>query len=108
MAYLTIQINTNPNGASPEVGPSLGDLAQLLGGSAANGASNPLTVLNNLTNFLDAIKQGTVPCTVSVASSSNANLTITGTSYLNGTLGVFSGVSGTGAVNISATPLNMK
>jgi hypothetical protein len=105
MAYLTIQIQTNPNAASPAVGPSIGDLSQLLGGTAANGASKPDVVLNNLTNFLDAIKQGTVSCTVSVASSSNADLTITPTSFLNGQAGVFTNVLGTGAVNISTLPL---
>lgn len=68
MAYMTIQINTNPNGASPEVGPSVGDLSYAIGG----GASKPLEVLNNLTNILDAIKAGTIAADVTVSSSTVA------------------------------------
>lgn len=97
MAYLTIQIDLNPNGASPEVGPSLGDLASLLGG----GATKPDEVLQNISNLIDGIKSGTVAAEVSVGSSSNANISISAAS-------VFSSLSGTGAVNISNPPLNCK
>lgn len=101
MAYMTIQINFNPSGASPEVGPSIGDLSFALGGTATNGVSKPQEVLTNIKNILDGIDIGTLAATVSVASSSNANLTLSAG-------GVFSNVSGTGAVNISSTPLNFK
>jgi len=104
MAYLTIQIDLNPNGASPEVGPSLGDLQALLGGlngATPLGVSKPDEVLQNISNLLDGIKSGTVAAEVSVASSSNANISISAAS-------VFSSVSGTGAVNISNPPLNCK
>jgi len=99
MAYLTIQINTDP--ASAGNGPSIGDLSYALGGTAANGVTKPEEVVANIKNLLDGIGIGTVAATISVASSSNANVTISSG-------GVFSGVSGTGAVNISSTPLNFK
>ena len=72
MAYLTIQINTNPNGASPEVGPSVGDLSQILQGTAANGASKPFEVVTAIQNLLDGIKSGTVAASLSVSSSTVA------------------------------------
>lgn len=96
MAYMTIQINTDPNGAG--VGPSVGDLSYaLLGGDATKN----FEVVNNIKNLLDAIEAGTIAANISVASSSNANISISSGS-------VFSSVSGTGAVNISSTPLNFK
>lgn len=52
MAYLTIQINTDPSAAG--VGPSVGDLNQLL----AAGASNPHQVIQNILNLLDGITSG--------------------------------------------------
>jgi hypothetical protein len=106
MAYLTIQIDLDPNAATPAAGPSLGDLQVLLGGlnpstSAPMGVSKPIEVLQNISNLIDGIKAGTVAAEISVASSSNADIVISAAS-------VFSSVSGTGAVNISSTPLNFK
>ena len=101
MAYLTIQIDLNPNSASPEVGPSLGDLKVLLGDTAAIGKTKPNEVLQNVLNLIDGIRSGTIAAEVSVASSSNANISISASS-------VFSSVSGTGAVNISNPPLDKK
>lgn len=69
MAYMTIQINTNPNGASPEVGPSVGDLSYaLLGGDS----SKPEEVTRNIINLLEAISGGSVAASYSVSSSTVA------------------------------------
>jgi hypothetical protein len=61
----------------------------------------PLEILQNLTNLIDGIKAGTVAANISIASSSNANISISAGA-------VFTSVSGTGAVNISNPPLNLK
>lgn len=69
MAYMTIQINTNPNGASPAVGPSVGDLSYaLLGGDE----SKPQEVLQNIKNLLSAVEAGTLACEIDVSSSTVA------------------------------------
>ena len=66
MAYMTIQINTDPNAAG--VGPSVGDLSYAISG----GASKPFEVVQNISNLLDAIKSGAVAADISVSSSTVA------------------------------------
>ena len=66
MAYMTIQINTDPNAAG--VGPSVGDLSYALSG----GASKPAEVLQNIMNLLYGIEAGTVAADISVSSSTVA------------------------------------
>ena len=66
MAYMTIQINTDPNNAG--VGPSVGDLSYALNG----GASKPFEVVQNISNILDAIKAGALAADISVSSSTVA------------------------------------
>ena len=68
MAYMTIQINTNPNGANPPVGPSVGDLNYALSG----GETKPKEVLQEILNLLTAIDGKNVAATISVSSSTVA------------------------------------
>ena len=91
MAYMTIQIKTGSNG------PALGDLNFALSG----GVSKPEEVIQNVVNILSGVQAGTIAAEIAVSSSSNANISISAG-------GVFSGLSGTGAVNISNPPLNFK
>jgi hypothetical protein len=76
MAYMTIQINTNPNNASPAVGPSVGDLSYALSG----GASKPAEVLQNIMNLMSAMEAGAVAAEISVNSSTNAGTPFAGQS----------------------------
>jgi hypothetical protein len=66
MAYMTIQINTDPNAAG--VGPSVGDLSVALNG----GASKPAEVLQNIMNLMSGMQAGTIAADVSVSSSTVA------------------------------------
>ena len=66
MAYMTIQINTDPNAAG--VGPSVGDLSYALAG----GSTKPFEVVQNISNLLDAIKAGSIAADISVSSSTVA------------------------------------
>lgn len=66
MAYMTIQINTDPNGTG--VGPSVNDLSYALSG----GASKPAEVLQNIMNLMSGIEAGTVAADLSVSSSTVA------------------------------------
>lgn len=67
MAYMTIQINTDPNAAG--VGPSVGDLSfALLNGDA----SKPEEITRNIVNLLEAISGGSVAASYSVSSSTVA------------------------------------
>lgn len=66
MAYMTIQINTDPNAAG--VGPSVGDLNSALAG----GATKPNEVLQNISNLLSGIQAGTISAELSVSSSTVA------------------------------------
>ncbi len=66
MAYMTIQINTDPNTAG--VGPSVGDLNYALAG----GATKPNEVMQNIMNILSGIEAGTIAAELSVSSSTVA------------------------------------
>ncbi len=67
MAYMTIQINTDPNAAG--VGPSVGDLNYAL----INGDSTkPQEVLQNIKNIICGIEAGTIAAEMSVSSSTVA------------------------------------
>lgn len=66
MAYMTIQVNTDPNSAG--VGPSVGDLNYALSG----GATKPEEVLQNIMNIFSGIEAGTLAANISVSSSTVA------------------------------------
>ena len=66
MAYMTIQVNTDPNSAG--VGPSVGDLNYALSG----GATKPEEVLQNIMNIFSGIKAGTLAADIEISSSTVA------------------------------------